>query len=252
MSSAALFAIWPLALTANVFFPIGTIKAERLLYLPSVGRALGCGWLVAAAAVRHRTGTLLGFAALLAAFAVRTWVRNLDWRDNDTLFVRTVDDAPGSAKAHFNAGAAFDRARRWDDAMAHYRRALAILPRYAEAALGVGLVHWMRGADDAAALEWYEKALRLDPRRAEVHLRIGSLNKLRGECDAAEAAFLSGLELEPNDPRLLVNWSAVCLAQGDRWGALDALARLDRIGMVEEQERLTVNAAGKEIEAELR
>ena len=37
---AAVFPLVALALTANVFFPIGTIKAERLLYVPSVGYVL--------------------------------------------------------------------------------------------------------------------------------------------------------------------------------------------------------------------
>src|SRR6266404_4988933 len=39
---AALFFVF--ALTSNVCFPIGTIKAERMLYLPSFSWCLACGW----------------------------------------------------------------------------------------------------------------------------------------------------------------------------------------------------------------
>src|SRR5437762_9198687 len=43
---AALFFVFAIALTSNVCFPIGTIKAERMLYLPSFSWCLACGWLL--------------------------------------------------------------------------------------------------------------------------------------------------------------------------------------------------------------
>jgi tetratricopeptide (TPR) repeat protein len=251
LAMAALFTAVSLALTANLLFPIGTIMGERLLYLPSLGWCLAVGWLAAAALRRRPAVAAVALAALVAAFGARTWVRNADWRDDATLFAATAIDAPNSAKAHFNGAVALQQAGRFDDAMVHYRRALAIYPDYAAAALGIGQVYGLRGAD-GAALHWYEQALQRDPNFVNAHLQMGLLHERRGEYDAAEAAFLSGLASDPIHPMLLVNLSAVRLAQGDRWGATAVLARLNHIDTLDREEHELVAAARREIEVALR
>jgi protein O-mannosyl-transferase len=250
LAPAVLFAAFSLALTANVFVPIGTIKAERLLYLPSVGWCLACGLLIAALRRRRALCALL-IAAIVAVYGTRTWVRNADWRDEATLFSVTMLDAPDSAKAHYNGAVALQRAGRLDEAIGHYRRALQIYADYAAAAYGIGHIHTLQGNDDAA-LHWYEEALRRAPKLSKAHLQIALLRESRGEYDAAEAALLTGLESAPNDPLLLVNLGAVRLAQGDRWRAGAALARLDRIGTLDVKERALVAEARREIEVALR
>ena len=84
--AAALFAI-SLALTANLLFSIGTIKAERLLC--SVGRRLSrrriaLGTVGGRACLLRSVG--LAVAAIFAVLVARTWVRNDDWRDERTLY----------------------------------------------------------------------------------------------------------------------------------------------------------------------
>jgi len=247
---AAAFACIPLVLTANLLFPIGTIKAERLLYLPSVGWVLACGWLAAEALRRRSPRWALALALLVAVFGARTWLRNADWQDDATLFRVTLADAPCSAKAHYNGAVALQQAGQLDDAMAQYRRALEIYPPYAAAAFGIGHIYGLKGSD-AGALGWYEEALRRDPKFTKAHLQIGLLRQRRGEYDAAEAALLTGLASDPNDPMLLVNLGAVRLSQGNRWEAQTALAQLDGIGTVDHRENEIVAAARREIEVAL-
>jgi len=80
---------------ANLLFPIGTIMAERLLYLPCVG-VIFASW-------RWHTAVwadgpyLLG--VLLATLAVRTFARNADWKSNLTLSAAAVDAQSRSYKA---------------------------------------------------------------------------------------------------------------------------------------------------------
>jgi len=98
-------------LTANLFFPIGSIMGERFLYLPSVGFAV-----VAALALdrltrecvrqlglaeRGRIWLASGLALLiLSALSARSYLRNLDWRDDLTLWRSTVQNAPNSFKSY--------------------------------------------------------------------------------------------------------------------------------------------------------
>ena len=248
---AALFTVIPLALTANLLFPIGTIKGERLLYLASVGWCLAGGCVAGLALRRHALLASLTLSALVLGFAARTWLRNSDWRDEPTLFAATLRDAPDSAKAHYNGAVALQRAGRLDQAMLHYRRALEIFPEYSAAAFGIGNIYGLQGSD-GGALHWYEQALRDDPQFAKAHLQLGLLHQRHGGYDSAEAAFLTGLASEPNNPLLLVNLSALRLGQGDRWRAQATLTQLDGIGTLDADEHDLVAAARHEIEVALR
>ncbi|MGD9765809.1 MAG: tetratricopeptide repeat protein [Candidatus Binatia bacterium] len=252
LALAAAFASIPLALTANVLFPIGTIKAERLLYLPSAGWCLAAGWLFAAALRRRPMAAVAAVVIATFAFAVRTWVRNADWRDDLALFSAAVEGAPNSSKVHHNLAVALQRAGRLDEALAHYRETLRIYPDYAAAAFGIGHIHALRG-DDAGAVYWYHTALHRDWQLCSAHLQLGLVHERRREYTAAEAAFTTGLAIEPGNPLLLVNLAAARLAQGDRWGARAALEQLDHSAPAPDANtRALVTAVREEIEGALR
>jgi len=80
---------------SNLLFPIGTIMAERLLYLPLIGW-LAC--LVIAIHSVRRAHVLL--TVIVVGFAIRTWVRNLDWRDDLAMATASVQASPQSFKGH--------------------------------------------------------------------------------------------------------------------------------------------------------
>ena len=88
---------------SNLVFPIGTIMAERLLYLPLVG-------VIAAVVIAIYAGR--GFAHVPAVVApilvgllvcssmARTWMRNRDWQDDLTMATASVRTSPDSFKVH--------------------------------------------------------------------------------------------------------------------------------------------------------
>lgn len=221
---AAVFLAIPLSLTANILFPIGTIKGERLLYLPSLGWCLACAWAIMRVPERLRARTLALATLVVVGFAVRTWARNRDWQNNFTLFSAAAQVAPNSAKVHCNLAVALDDRGNVDQAMLSYRKALAIYPPFAWAAFGIGRVYEEKGLDNAA-LDWYEKATQLNGHLTRAHHNLGEIHSRHGDFAAAEAALRTGLESEPTDPRLLVDLALVRLQLGNR---ADATALLDR------------------------
>ncbi|MBS1854957.1 MAG: DUF1736 domain-containing protein [Acidobacteria bacterium] len=101
--------------TANLLFPIGTIMAERFLYVPAIGFA-GCAVLAAG----EKWGRWV-LAAACVLLAVRTWARNEDWRDNQSLWASAAAAAPDSYKAHMSAAGGLPlagAAREMDRALA--------------------------------------------------------------------------------------------------------------------------------------
>jgi hypothetical protein len=96
------FAAVTLLPTANLLFPIGTIMAERFLYLPAFAAAVCMVMALysqASSRVRFRMAPV-ALCSIAALFAIRTWVRNADWRDDLSFAVATVRSAPQSYKGH--------------------------------------------------------------------------------------------------------------------------------------------------------
>ncbi len=89
---------------SNLFFPIGVVLAERTLYLPSAALAVALAF--AWGPLRERYGarpvTVVAVVAMLALGA-RTWVRNPDWRDQDTVVRSILRDHPESGRAQWLA-----------------------------------------------------------------------------------------------------------------------------------------------------
>ena len=125
----AFFAV-TIAPVANIVILVGSIMAERFLYLPSIGFLGVIVW--AALALHQRVGPRAMVAALAVvclAFAARTWARNADWADDRTLWASAVQACPGSYKTHQNLAMLALAEPQPDDSAAtrEVDRALAIL-----------------------------------------------------------------------------------------------------------------------------
>ncbi len=93
---------------ANLFFPTGTIMAERFLYLPAIGFA-ACLVLVAFSAAESlgvQAAAPIFLCVIAAALGLRASERNRDWRDDVTLWTSAVSTVPNSFKAHENMSVA--------------------------------------------------------------------------------------------------------------------------------------------------
>jgi tetratricopeptide (TPR) repeat protein len=62
----------------------------------------------------------------VAPHAVRSVVRNRDWKDSSTLFVRDLESAPRSAKVQANAAWVFLLGGEAERALAHFDRAIEL------------------------------------------------------------------------------------------------------------------------------
>jgi tetratricopeptide (TPR) repeat protein len=127
----ACFGFLNLLPASNLLFPIGTIMAERLLYLPLAGW-LACLALAIDFAARrtrqaHLAPVIIGLIAI--AFATRTWIRNIDWKDDVTMAAASVQASPGSFKVHRLLAASLFQADpgNLDRVIAEANQSLAIL-----------------------------------------------------------------------------------------------------------------------------
>ncbi|XP_020604755.1 transmembrane and TPR repeat-containing protein 2-like [Orbicella faveolata] len=159
---------------SNLFFYVGFVVAERILYIPSVGFCL----LIAIGAdiiwracnedqQRLFTGLLVCVFILSVA---RTVQRNWDWQNEETLYRSGISVNP--AKAWSNLGNVLNSQRRVREAEDAYRKALSYRSNMADTHynLGILLAEEQRYSE---AVQSYQHAIHFRPRLAAAHLNLG-------------------------------------------------------------------------------
>ena len=193
-----------LAPTSNLGILIGSIMAERFVYLPSIGLA-GCA-VAAICGLGRKFRQLRECAAWIAlgflclACAARTYARNFDWLDDHSLWTSAVEVCPGSAKAHYNLGNALAKLPgRLPDAIAEYQVSLRIEPDYAEAHFNLGNALSQLPGHLPDAIAEYQAALRINPEYGEAHNNLGlALANSGGRWQEAIAEYQAALRINPD------------------------------------------------------
>ncbi len=189
-----LAAMWlPLFPVSNLILPIGTILAERCLYVPALGLA------VLAALALSRARALWPVAAIIAVgFTVRTALRERDWRDEVTFYSRTAAGSR-SCKAHYHCGLMWKLEGNPSAAEVEFRRALAILPTYEPALLDLAVLLQEQGRAREAD-ETYRRLIASGPRGTGAFVGLGHILADSGRAAEAVALFDRALAVDPNAP----------------------------------------------------
>lgn len=225
--------------TSNVPFPIGTIFAERLAYLPSAGLLAAVAGL-ASALPRASAGfrrALLGVA--LVTYAATTVERNEVFRSDESLFADLLVKVPRSARARYNAAwLAWGRGET-TVARSNLEKAIALFPRHYDAWALLGLVEAKEGRHTEARAAARE-SLRIKPDYEIGWRTLAKVEEEAGRLDAAEEALAAGLERFPRSLPLIRRRGALLLARGraaesaETWRTAIAVsggAREDRLGL---------------------
>jgi tetratricopeptide (TPR) repeat protein len=177
---------------SNLLFPIGTIMAERFLYLPAIAAAavvVCAGFALAARAGKPRLAHV-ALSLILAAGIARTWARNADWQDDMSLMKATLEASPASFKSHKLAAGLYDSdPGRFtiDQVLAEAEKSLAILDPVSDwhnnpdSYRRAGLYYLAKGDQLGASpesLEAYQRSL-------ELLLRARSIVKATREWELA-------------------------------------------------------------------
>ncbi|CAH1799956.1 unnamed protein product [Owenia fusiformis] len=133
--------VLPFIPASNLFFPVGFVVAERILYLPSMGFTIlvTLGFEVVLErkrAWRHLLWLLM--ACMLLAHGARTVVRNRDWYSEYTLFKSALEVNKDNAKLYNNVGHALENEQKFEDALGYFLQAASVQPDDIGAHINVG------------------------------------------------------------------------------------------------------------------
>ena len=116
---------------------------DRQLYLACWGPFLALA--VCASRAMTPLRARAAAAVLLAAFAVASVARQIDYGSEIRLWEASVREAPGNARARNNLGLAYQEAGRREEALEQYRAALRLRPDYTKAGVNKRLLEWDMG-----------------------------------------------------------------------------------------------------------
>ncbi|XP_063303821.1 protein O-mannosyl-transferase TMTC1 [Pelobates fuscus] len=192
-----LFLVFPFIPASNLFFRVGFVVAERVLYMPSMGFCILC--IHGLKVLFSRTGPrgsnflTLSFLLLLIFFSCKSVSQSECWRSREALFRSGVQTLPHNAKVHYNYANFLKDQNRKDEARDHYRTVLRLYPQHPSALNNLGTLT----ANATAAEEYYRKALAISPQHSRALFNLGNLLRTQGRDDEAELLLSESLRYGP-------------------------------------------------------
>jgi tetratricopeptide (TPR) repeat protein len=194
--------------------------ADRFVYIPFIGVFLMVTWLVAEWASRHqvRARTLAVPAVfLLAMSGTLTYQQVGYWHDIETFWRGTLAATQDNYVAEVNLGEFLYGEDRIDEAAAHFRSALEIIPDGLSANLNLGAYEDNRGNTTAAIERYQMVALKATDSalRATAYGSLGFAYRRLGETEKAKQSFEKAVQVAPDRARALIGLGLLAQDRGD-------------------------------------
>ncbi|CAL8071634.1 unnamed protein product [Calicophoron daubneyi] len=242
---------FPFLPASNLFFPVGFVVAERILYIPSLGLSLLFGYgyqsLVTLPASpeeetrdysperkssiykpnRRLWRCLVAF--VITAFALKTIRRNFDWMNEYTLFSSALKVNPNNAKMWNNVGHSLEAEGRFREALGYFRKAVLVQPNDIGARINVGRTYVNLNMPEEAeqayfgALDYFPKPkkgmtyyARVAPKDLMVFINLANLylNKTPPQLEDASLLLRRAISLRSDFVDAYQNYGSVLIKQG--------------------------------------
>ncbi|XP_054708383.1 protein O-mannosyl-transferase TMTC4-like [Uloborus diversus] len=211
------FLLVPFLPASNLFFRVGFVVAERILYLPSMGFCLlvviGLKQLGIYFGQNHQIIFQWCILILLIVFGIRCVKRSADWSNEENLFQSGLNVCPLNAKVHYNiAKNAADNGNH-EVAIKRYKEAIRLNPHYDQAMNNLANV-----LKDQGKLLEAEKlllsAIKIRPDFAAAWMNLGIVQSSLKKMNSAEKSYLTAIHYRKRYPDCFYNLGNLYLEQG--------------------------------------
>ncbi|XP_071113753.1 protein O-mannosyl-transferase TMTC1-like [Haliotis cracherodii] len=212
---ALVLLVLPFLPASNLFFRVGFVVAERILYLPSLGFSLlvGYGLMVLLQRCReNRKHLMMALLAYLAILATKTWTQNTVWMSREALFRSGVKTLPDNAKVHYNYGNYLKDIGNSQEAVLHYKKSLQLYPYHASVYNNLGTV--VTNQTEAEIL--YKMALKLLPNHKGAYINLGQLLFNGGQRDEGVLMVQKSLNIDAHNIEALLTMGKMMMDE-QRW-----------------------------------
>uniref|UniRef100_A0AAR2LRZ5 dolichyl-phosphate-mannose--protein mannosyltransferase n=1 Tax=Pygocentrus nattereri TaxID=42514 RepID=A0AAR2LRZ5_PYGNA len=185
----------PFIPASNLFFRVGFVIAERVLYLSTAGFCL-----ILAYAKLLQAAML----ALLGMNVVRCALRSQQWRTEQSLFTSALSVCPLNAKVHYNVGKNLADRGNQSAAIRYYREAVRLHPKYVHAMNNLGNILKERNELQEAE-ELLSTAVYIQPDFAAAWMNLGIVQNSLKKFEEAEQSYWNAIKFRKKYPDCYYN-----------------------------------------------
>src|SRR6185312_2904411 len=201
-------AFFSIALLPATLVPLAEVMNDHRAFFPYIGIAIASAWVLRLVYEKAEQNIsykklLIGFSLfILAGNAVGTFVRNMVWRNEESLWYDVSIKSPNNGRGLMNYGLAL-----------------------------------MAKGDYKGADEYYTKALKLLPNYSYLYENIAILKSAQGQKEAADANFKHAIDLGPGIPALYYYYAKFLREQGRDNDAIPMLKKAIELSPAEANSR---------------
>ncbi|MBV9008519.1 MAG: tetratricopeptide repeat protein [Verrucomicrobia bacterium] len=207
----------------DVYFFRFSFVSDHFQYLASMGPLALAG--ATLYSIRERLGPITSDAAAAAIvflLASLSFHQTAKYRNLITLYQATLAQNRGCWMCEYNLGLALKAHGEADEAITHYRRAIAARPEYVEAHYNLAGALAAKG-DLTDAVTEYRRAIAIKSDDADSHNNYGTALRQLGQSREAESEYRIALRLRPDYFDAHYNLGSLLLALGRDDEALEEL-----------------------------
>lgn len=214
------FMVLPFLPASNLFFPVGFVIAERVLYMPSMGYCLLIAYgfqLLSEKFTKKLAWSCMVF--LLMTHAAKTYTRNWDWETEYSIFMSGLKVNQRNAKLFNNVGHALESEGQYLDALKYFHAAVNVQEDDVGAHINVGRTYnhlkMFKEAEDAylRAKSLLPKAkpgesyqARIAPNHLNVFLNLANLiSKNHTRLEEADMLYRQAISMRADYTQAYIN-----------------------------------------------
>ncbi|KAM7003091.1 protein O-mannosyl-transferase TMTC3 [Tautogolabrus adspersus] len=239
--------VLPFIPASNLFFPVGFVVAERVLYVPSMGFCVlvAHGFKIVSQKGHLKKISWLIIGVLLTTHAVKTFNRNWDWESEYTLFTSALKVNKNNAKLWNNVGHALENQNNYARALRYFLQATRVQPDDIGAHMNVGRTYKnlnkSKEAEEAylvakslmpQVIPGKKYATRVAPNHLNVYINLANLIRANeSRLEEADQLYRQAISMRPDFKQAYISRGELLLKMNKLSDARDAYLRaleLDR------------------------
>lgn len=202
--------------------PVGlVVPADRYTYVSYIGLfyifAQGFNW---AYGKYDKKILICAISILFAAFFVLSFQRTVVYHDAISIWDDVIRNYSNIPLAYYNRADEYYLKRNdYDRALPDFQKAIDIDPKYVEAYINIGLIHYFKD-EPRVAISWYEKALKISDTMPETYMNRGNAYSRLGRDDLGLKDYNTAIKLRPTYVEAWYNRGNIYLKMNDYKAAI--------------------------------
>lgn len=182
---------------------VASVIAERYVYLGSLGIIVIFAYYLDKLALSERWKEVayVLFVLIIILLSTRTVIRNLDWKNQDSLWIAAAKTSPSSSNNHNNLGDMYARKGDYGKAAEEFAKAIELRPNYADAYHNLANTYMNMGKNDEAITN-FKKALKFNPNLWQSHRELAILYYKQGRVDLTRTELEAVLKIDPSQTEI--------------------------------------------------